>query len=82
MVYTIIAPNPITGKAWGLDFTEGVAHTDNKALADKLVRKGYRVEGDGVAAGRISCPHCDKTYASEETLKAHTREKHPETVQE
>lgn len=80
MVYTIIAPNPITGKAWGLDFTEGVAHTDNQALADKLVWKGYRVDGGEV--GRIPCPHCGKTYASEETLKAHTREKHPEAVQE
>lgn len=81
MVYTITAPNPVTEKAWGLDFIEGVAHTDNKALADKLVGKGYRAEGDGVAAGRISCPHCDKTYASEETLKAHIKEKHPDKAE-
>lgn len=78
MAYTITAKNAVTGKAWGLDFTEGAAWTDNKALADKLGRRGYKVTEEGAATGRIPCPHCGKDYASEETLKAHIKDKHPD----
>lgn len=81
MDYTIIAPNAITGKAWGLDFIEGVAHTDNKALAGKLEHRGYKVTEAGAATGRIPCPHCEKDYASQQSLDTHIKEKHPEAVQ-
>jgi len=49
----------INGRFWGLEFSTGVAHTDNAALADKLRRKGYVVtdqqpEAEQTVAGAIN----------------------------
>lgn len=42
--YTIHTPvKGYTGAGWGLTFADGIARTDNKALADKLARRGYAV---------------------------------------
>lgn len=43
-MYKIIAPNKVTEKAWGLNFVEGEAETENDYLASKLKKKGYKVE--------------------------------------
>lgn len=43
-MYKIISPNKVTEKAWGLNFVEGVAETENDYLASKLEKKGYKVE--------------------------------------
>jgi len=67
--YKITAPVTVTGPGWGLAFVNGVAETDNEALAKKLASKGYNVETEAPAAafvcpvcGKISdskfCPHC------------------------
>lgn len=42
-MYTIKAPTPITEKAWGLDFINGLAKTSNSYLASKLKSKGYKI---------------------------------------
>ena len=34
---------PINGEHWGLEFTAGVAVTEDVTLANKLIRKGYAV---------------------------------------
>lgn len=43
-MYNIRAPRPVTEKAWGLIFTDGIAKTENEYLANKLKGKGYKVE--------------------------------------
>lgn len=44
MRYTVHTPvKGYTGSGWGLTFADGVAQTDDKALAAKLARKGYEV---------------------------------------
>ena len=48
-MFTIQSNIAVTGKHWGLDFTAGVSHTDNAALADKLRRKGYVVTNESQA---------------------------------
>ena len=42
-MYTIQSNRPISGMHWGVEFTAGVAETDDVALANKLIRKGYAV---------------------------------------
>lgn len=43
MMYTVKAKSKFTGKAWGLNFIDGAAKTDDKVLAEKLGRRGYAV---------------------------------------
>jgi hypothetical protein len=43
-MYKITARTPVTGVGYGIPFVEGVAHTEDEALARKLERKGYVVE--------------------------------------
>lgn len=40
-MFKIIAPVKETGTGYGLTFVDGVAETDNEALAKKLQAKGY-----------------------------------------
>ena len=42
-MYKIKANAEFSGTAWGLRFINGVAETENKFLANKLQRKGYKV---------------------------------------
>lgn len=42
-MYKIKAKAEFSGVAWGLQFVNGVAETDNKILAKKLQKKGYEV---------------------------------------
>ena len=55
-MFTVQSNIAITGKHWGLEFTAGVAHTDDAALADKLRRKGYVVTDEAQAV-----PDVEKT---------------------
>jgi hypothetical protein len=41
--YQIKSNLPIKGEHWGLEFTAGVARTNDGTLAGKLMRKGYAV---------------------------------------
>lgn len=41
--YQIKSNLPIAGEHWGLEFTAGVAKTNDGTLAGKLMRKGYAV---------------------------------------
>lgn len=75
--YKITAPVPVTGPGWGLAFVEGVAETDNEALAKKLAGKGYTVE-DETSTGAFICPVCGKEYKSEKGLKDHMKKEHPD----
>lgn len=48
---------------------------------DELKQRGLVTvvdETNGAGGDRIPCPHCEKTYATEETLAKHIAEKHPE----
>jgi hypothetical protein len=49
-MYKITANVPVTGVGYGLRFVEGVAETPDAALAEKLKRKGYKVEQTGEGA--------------------------------
>ena len=40
-------------------------------------RDGYEVVGEK-SVKRFNCPHCDKSYASEATLRKHIEDKHPD----
>jgi hypothetical protein len=42
-MYKIIAPNKVTEKAWGLNFIEGIAESEDEYLSNKLKKKGYEV---------------------------------------
>ncbi len=43
--YIIKTPVPaVNGKHWELEFSDGVAETDDANLADKYERRGYVVE--------------------------------------
>ena len=48
-MFTVQSNIAITGKHWGLEFTAGVAHTEDAALAGKLLRKGYVVTDETLA---------------------------------
>ena len=41
--YLIKSDLPISGVHWGIEFKAGVAATEDAALANKLIRKGYTV---------------------------------------
>ncbi len=75
--YKITAPVTVTGPGWGLAFVNGVAETDNEALAKKLASKGYNVETEAPAAAFV-CPVCGKGYQSESGLKSHLKKEHPD----
>ena len=51
--YKITAPVTVTGPGWGLAFVNGVAGTDNEALAKKLSSKGYTVEVEASSAAFV-----------------------------
>ena len=75
--YKITAPVTVTGPGWGLAFVNGVAGTDNEALAKKLSSKGYTVEVEASSAAFV-CPVCGKGYQSESGLKSHLKKEHPD----
>lgn len=52
-MFTIQSTRAINGVHWGLNFVEGVAHTDNIALSTKLLLKGYVVTDDNQKAAPV-----------------------------
>ena len=75
--YKITAPVTVTGPGWGLALVNGVAGTDNEALAKKLSSKGYTVEVEASSAAFV-CPVCGKGYQSESGMKNHMKKEHPD----
>ena len=75
--YKITAPVTVTGPGWGLAFVNGVAGTDNEALAKKLSSKGYTVEVEASSAAFV-CPVCGKGHQSESGMKNHMKKEHPD----
>ena len=82
MMYEIKAKVEMTGKGWGLAFVDGVAHTEDAALAAKLAAKGYTVTQpdapkDTEGAPYI-CPVCGKEYKTDKGLQDHLAKEHPD----
>lgn len=42
--FYVKAPNPVSGKHWELEFTKGVAQTDDEIIAGKYAARGYDVQ--------------------------------------
>ena len=74
--YIIKAPVGFTGKGWGLNFADGVAHTDDDVLAKKLSGKGYTVTDDDECG--FVCPICQKACKTQKALDSHIAKEHPE----
>lgn len=54
--------------------------------ANKLVSKGFDIVSQPLEKsesddGVLNCPHCEKTYKTQEGLDRHIAEKHPEKLQ-
>lgn len=84
-MYKIKAPSEgYNRKLAGVTFINGIAKTDNKWLASWLAGRGFEVTNlnEEKNENRLPRPFCDKTYANEETLEKHIKEKHPEEVGE
>lgn len=83
-MYKIKARVPVTGKGWGLAWVEGVAHTEDTALAAKLAAKGYTVTQPAAPkdpeGGPHACPVCGKEYKTGKGLQEHLAKEHPDTT--